>query len=575
MPWATKNLVQLITKDRLDEMKKLLQPFSPIILKHIIHQKYEHCSLLFIAILHQRVSIVNYLLSTCEADPNDVGLFNETSCPCLLMAAIQDNLEIVTCLLRNGADVNVTNVYARTALFIAVYNENKSMVRCLVENGADVNKADYKGTTCLMVALSNEIICRFLINNGADISRVNNDGRTALMLAVENQNLWGISLMLYFGADIHFKNDYGENATFIAAMSGRWDIVKGFAERGLVVDMMAAEVYEIKSCREVIRKDPTETISLWKKAVGLRKLPPYTPLFKIDSSYEPRQNLDWIRNCFDHITGSAILFMVSRLTLLNPHTLAVLRDAVCQIESPAIFVILYRNFLQSLRAADNRLFEKAFKHINLMSFRFLLEWSDSVNVLEIFKSFVLQIENLFERVHSSAGDSLPLVFQIKSYLKLFMDFLKLIIFNFPNNTADITEEIKTVVKADNLGSHNFSLLHLCVKNEYPISLTRVFLKYGADVMRVDESEKTAVHYMCESTSYRTKEAVNMFLQYGFQLEKFKNEICLPCTLRKGRMLRTPINYITLKCLAAEVVSKRLCYEDQLPVFFQNVIYSHT
>lgn len=581
MRWpSARNLAQIIINGQLDEMKNFLDIYSPKTLRRIISQKIQGNSLLFIAVNYQRILIVEYLLRFCKSDPNDKGLYNGSCCPCLWLATAQNNREIVTHLLRYGADVDSADVYYRTALYIASYNSNYPIIRYLVANGADLNKADYRGMTCLMVALNNVYICRYLINNGADINLVNNDGKTALMLAIENQNMNSISLLMSHDVDIHFQNQYGESAVFIAAMKGRWDIVESFKRKGLSASHITeAEVYELNSCQQVIRKNPAETILLWKEAVRLRNLSIYTPLFKTDCPSILSNRLDWIRNFFDYITGSTILFMVSRWGLLNPYTLTVLRDAICQTEDLANFVVLYRCFALSLRAADNQLFEKVFVHVYLMSSRFLIEWSDNLGgIEEVFDVFVMQIEDLFRRIHSPQlwpGESFPLVLQIKSYFKLFMDMLKKIHRNFPKSFANFKEGIRTVVNADNHGPHKFSLLHLCIENEYPVTLAQVFLECGANIVSTDERGKTAVHYALQSFLYRTTKAVNMFLEYGFQPEKFKDEYCLPCYMRRNRMLERPVNYITLKCLAAEVVVKQqLSYENRLPVSFQNLIYSH-
>jgi ankyrin repeat protein len=54
----------------------------------------------------------------------------------------------------------------------------------------------------------------FLINNGADTNIQNSMGNTALILSVQNGNIDIIRILLNAGADVNIKNDFNENALY-------------------------------------------------------------------------------------------------------------------------------------------------------------------------------------------------------------------------------------------------------------------------------------------------------------------------------------------------------------------------
>lgn len=88
-----------------------------------------------------------------------------------------DSLNFIDDLLKNGFDINHTNVYGTTPLMLAVklYTDNAlTLVKLLLEHGADVNRVDHDGFTSLMWAAKNSRtklpILELLISYGADVN---------------------------------------------------------------------------------------------------------------------------------------------------------------------------------------------------------------------------------------------------------------------------------------------------------------------------------------------------------------------------------------------------------------------
>ena len=70
----------------------------------------------------------------------------------LRAAAYDGRLDIVSCLVKHGADVNARDVSGSTPLMITCYNGHVNVVTYLVEHGANVHLQDKDGDTCLHYA---------------------------------------------------------------------------------------------------------------------------------------------------------------------------------------------------------------------------------------------------------------------------------------------------------------------------------------------------------------------------------------------------------------------------------------
>jgi ankyrin repeat protein len=112
------------------------------------------------------------------------------------------NIKLLQLLIDSGCDVNFTNnFYKDTVLLYSVYynlnnyegfnrhifiNTNKienryEVVECLLKNGANVNIKNKYGSSPLHMASSNEYyyICKLLVEYGADVLSEDNDGHRA------------------------------------------------------------------------------------------------------------------------------------------------------------------------------------------------------------------------------------------------------------------------------------------------------------------------------------------------------------------------------------------------------------
>ena len=149
-----------------------------------------------------------------------------------LMYAIwgnEKNHEVVSLLLKAGADVNDKADNGMTSLMMAAQNnETPAVVSLLLEAGADVKARTKYGTTALMLAAINKHpkAVSLLLSAGSEINAQRSDGKTALMLAAISKDSETVSLLLEAGADVAIKDTVGRTARDYALEHGGFDIAR-------------------------------------------------------------------------------------------------------------------------------------------------------------------------------------------------------------------------------------------------------------------------------------------------------------------------------------------------------------
>ena len=106
--------------------------------------------------------------------------------PLLHKAAQTGNIDLVTCLLRSGADINQPwGSYKNTPLHWAVKFHHPEMVELLLDHGAHIDAQNIMDETPLIIAATNgnEDSVQILLNNGAHTSyRIHLAEQTQLLI---------------------------------------------------------------------------------------------------------------------------------------------------------------------------------------------------------------------------------------------------------------------------------------------------------------------------------------------------------------------------------------------------------
>lgn len=99
----------------------------------------------------------------------------------LIFHAINENMsEMITYLMKLGADINAVNHHSYTPLMCTIFRGNIKSAMELIQHGADVNIKSEKGKTALMYAieLGNKWLIKTIIDKGADLKAVDDGGDT-------------------------------------------------------------------------------------------------------------------------------------------------------------------------------------------------------------------------------------------------------------------------------------------------------------------------------------------------------------------------------------------------------------
>jgi len=112
----------------------------------------------------------------------------------LMMSASNGNIEVITILLKAGADVNAKGEAGLTPLMKAVWMDtNPEVITTLYKAGADINARSENGITPLMWAAksyySNPEVIRTLLEFGANPKAKDNSGIMAIDYAKGNDKL--------------------------------------------------------------------------------------------------------------------------------------------------------------------------------------------------------------------------------------------------------------------------------------------------------------------------------------------------------------------------------------------------
>ena len=135
--------------------------------------------------------------------------------------------------------------FGSTLLMLTIKNQQLKPFRVLISNKADVNIYDtYDGTSALIEACTYDFysiqFVKTLLENGADINfaeigerRQGNTTRyTPLIAAAETGSLDLVKMLVKYGADINYKNEYGGSAFNSAVMLDKYKVALYLIKNG-------------------------------------------------------------------------------------------------------------------------------------------------------------------------------------------------------------------------------------------------------------------------------------------------------------------------------------------------------
>jgi uncharacterized protein len=189
---------------------------------------------------------------------DDVNAAEADGSTALLWAANLNDADLVSRLLKAGANPKVRNQLGSTPLAEAAYNSNTEMVKALLDAGADPNAPGADGQTPLMIVsrTSNVAAAKLLLDKSANPNiKEAQRGQTALMWAAAGSQGPMMQELLAHGAEVDARSNTdlmtplvssepraqprppgGMTALLFAAREGCMDCVKALIEKGAKID---------------------------------------------------------------------------------------------------------------------------------------------------------------------------------------------------------------------------------------------------------------------------------------------------------------------------------------------------
>lgn len=99
----------------------------------------------------------------------------------------------------------------------------------------------------------------------------------------------------------------------------------------------------------------------------------------------------------------------------------------------------------------------------------------------------------------------------------------------------------------------------------------------ANVNAQDDEGKTPLYYALASFRYCTKELIGWFFKHGLRLDvNIEDNRCLPCVLKRRKLLNEQLKCINLQCFTAKVVAQvGVNIKIAVARTIQILIYSHS
>ncbi|HEV2600742.1 MAG TPA: ankyrin repeat domain-containing protein [Candidatus Babeliales bacterium] len=157
----------------------------------------------------------------------NINMYNRRGETPLMHAAQYGNVGIVSFLLQHGANIKAIETDDKNVLFYAINNKDLNVLQFLIDEGVPVDSRDILERTPLILACRNGRLkaAQLLIDNKADVNALDSKKESALMLAVTHEHLDVVQLLLKANVNIYATNDENNTALQIAKIIGNKDII--------------------------------------------------------------------------------------------------------------------------------------------------------------------------------------------------------------------------------------------------------------------------------------------------------------------------------------------------------------
>ncbi|CAG2058844.1 unnamed protein product [Timema podura] len=615
-------------------LRRRLEPFPREVRKEIASGVKDGCAPLFIACKRGHVEIVQYLITVCNVDLEQRGLYEVPDdrsvhlVTPLWCAAVSGKLPVIKCLVEHGADVNATSDTGSTPVRSACFMTHLDIVAYLLENGADVLRANHNGGTCLINSVQSVQLCLCLLQHGASVNSCDIQNKTALHYAIQEHRFETTKLLLEHGADPHIRSRYNDDALQTACIKGASQIFNYLITNISYPPEQLANAHELIGSTFLDEHNDTATaMSHWYIAtqirlsfgspenVSLPKKPvvPQRAAFRNSVEFKTMEELSNVSLNVDAMRMQSLLICERLLGANHKDTLfrlmyrgASYADALryqrcidlwrraleIRVEKDTI---LYNDTCFTAQALVRLYVDLNEKNLDMVEMAGRAEteprFSDVAATFELLAGQIVDVRHLLEvrPVQKRQQESFDRT------LKCIAHLIYLLVETA--HTQSQREEVHHMVSK--LIRHNVrsastgdTLLHLCVsclntiKSSYftdenqlifpNLDVIRLLLECGARVNARNESRSTPLHIAGTPYNFHT-DLVQLLLDYGAHIDQPNKSGECPGSL----IARNPLNtinlmdHVSLRCLAATSVCKyKIPYKGQIPVTLEAFVRFH-
>lgn len=615
-------------------LRTKLERFSREDRREIACRVKDGCAPLFIACKRGHVEIVEYLITACNVDieqrglyevPDDRSVHNVTPLWC---AAVSGKLSVIRCLVSHGADVNAVSDTGSTPVRSACFMTHLDIVSYLVECGADILKANYNGGTCLINSVQSVQLCLYLLQHGASVNARDIQNKTALHYAIQEHRFETTKLLLDHGADPHARSRYNDDALQTACLKGAAQIFLYLIDRIPYDPERLADAHELMGSTFLDEHTDTQVALLhWQMATDLRRLNgvngqpiPKRPVMPRRAAFgyaKEFTTIEDLRNISLDLDAMRIQSLLICERVLGPHhkdTLFRLMYRGAAYADDLRYqrcIDLWRRALEIRVEKDSVLYSdtcftaqalvRLFVDLNEKSLEIIgnnnVRLEEEPQFSDVLATFSLLADKLSEcrklldirPVYKRQQESFDRILKCITHLI----YLLVETGKTEAERRQVYECVRNLVLANpRSATTGDTLLHLCVsrlntiKSSYfsdenqlifpNMDVIRLLLSCGAPVNARNESRSTPLHVAANPYNFYAP-LVQLLLDHGAHLDQPNRAGDCPSLLISMNPLNNIplVNYTSLRCLAATVVCKyKIRYANQIPATLEEFVRFH-
>lgn len=531
----------------------------------------------------------------------------------LWVAAVANKLDVVKSLVEHGADVNSPSDTDSTPVRSACYMTNISVIKYLTAHGANLHKPNANGGSCLINAVQSSELCQFLIDQGVDINAVDNSGNLALHYAIREGMSDTVKLLLKHNSDYQKKNMWGDDALQTAALRGNQTLVD------IILDTMklsvedAIKAYELLGTNFIDEKnDIVSGLKVWKKAMCLRYINPKEPLLK---DLPPTK--DVFKHCKEPQTLEE-LEIIHDPDYIYMLTLLIRERILGPCHKDTTFGLMYRGavyadslqfqrcvelwkYSYELRYFENEPFNNecqfTVQALVKLFWEIYIESEDDTSIKSIHPDDFLGVFKLLSnqivagrKVLKDQNDckSAEYISSLQELMQLYLHMIHLFskFYTSKNEKPECMQLIHKVLMHRPHGQQGNSLLHLALDPSISLDLfypsyqtsevVEILLRCGADVAAQNHDGNTPLLHALKCMTNLDENIVKLLLEAGSHIDTCNKEgICPLKLMNKQGFSLYPMNYLSLRCLAASVIMKcKVPFKHEIPETLVSFVQLH-